>query len=455
MSIKYNLNEESSISKIQYKGKDVNGNDVNDEVLRIKYIDENELETSAWAKKYKLTIPEAVGKYLYSVKVAEPTDSIFEKNRSLNHNSTICHDEVITYNMAVGSNSDFKVKVEGDVTLTNPVLLTATYQTGTVYMNRPTINIVGFVGDITVHWGDGTITKKTLSEDRLKYVNTIEKNKDYPDTGTYNIYVEGTNLFFETTGARIYFDYTYRTHLTSMNIPNTYLTIITDGFLSHSQITQFTIPETVTKINAGSFNHCYKLTSINIPENVTQIATAAFGYCTSLKNYFGHTAWYVEHQGGTTYYYYPDQLLSALKTYKEGYTFKKYNLKHPTLVLSNTGSTGDYTTSLYNPNPFKISLKVEYNRYGDEAGVYTKYINIEGDTYYEVDSGTVTTDKPTFNQIVTTYFTDSNYNILDVYDPKVQYDQAHKYNSSSSGGSIGGSAGGERPVIRPEYDVMP
>ncbi len=72
--------------------------------------------------------------------------------------------------------------------------------------------------------------------------------------------------------------------LTSINIPNSVTTIGNMAFHSCSSLTSVTIPNSVTTIGEGAFYQCHGLTSVTIPNSVTTIGGWAFANCSSLTS---------------------------------------------------------------------------------------------------------------------------------------------------------------------------
>ena len=79
------------------------------------------------------------------------------------------------------------------------------------------------------------------------------------------------------------FDYSIRDSVTSVNIPNSVLTIGSNAFKYCSGLTgTLTIPNSVTSIGDSAFYYCQRLTSIIIPNSVTTIGDNAFYECRGL-----------------------------------------------------------------------------------------------------------------------------------------------------------------------------
>ena len=74
------------------------------------------------------------------------------------------------------------------------------------------------------------------------------------------------------------------TELTIVNIPKNVETIGSAAFNSCSGLTTITIPDSVISIGASAFNSCSGLTSIIIPNSVTSIGASAFWNCSGLTS---------------------------------------------------------------------------------------------------------------------------------------------------------------------------
>ena len=78
--------------------------------------------------------------------------------------------------------------------------------------------------------------------------------------------------------------FSYCTHLTSIEIPDS-VTHIGDGaFYDCQRLTSIKISDNVTSIGEGAFSHCTSLASIKIPDGVTSIKEDAFYDCKSLTS---------------------------------------------------------------------------------------------------------------------------------------------------------------------------
>ena len=72
--------------------------------------------------------------------------------------------------------------------------------------------------------------------------------------------------------------------MTSIEIPDSVLTIEDSAFDSCQNLTNVVIGSNVSSIASYAFNYCYNLTGIDFPTSVTSIGTAAFLNCTGLSN---------------------------------------------------------------------------------------------------------------------------------------------------------------------------
>ena len=72
--------------------------------------------------------------------------------------------------------------------------------------------------------------------------------------------------------------------VTSVDIPDTMVSINDYAFYCCTSLTSITIPNTVTSIGYCSYNNCTSLTSIFIPDSVTFIDDYAFNMCASLTS---------------------------------------------------------------------------------------------------------------------------------------------------------------------------
>ena len=100
---------------------------------------------------------------------------------------------------------------------------------------------------------------------------TIPSTVEYNGT-TYTVVRIGTCAFQDCSS------------LTSVTIPNSVTSILSDAFHSCSSLTSVTIPNSITKIDNYTFRYCSSLTSITIPNSVTSIGWSAFAYCSSLTS---------------------------------------------------------------------------------------------------------------------------------------------------------------------------
>ena len=69
---------------------------------------------------------------------------------------------------------------------------------------------------------------------------------------------------------------------TTVNIPNTVVTIANSAFRGLTNISSVVIPNSVTTIGNTAFYGCRGLISISIPSSVTSIGSSAFAYCSAI-----------------------------------------------------------------------------------------------------------------------------------------------------------------------------
>jgi hypothetical protein len=72
------------------------------------------------------------------------------------------------------------------------------------------------------------------------------------------------------------------TPLTSIEIPNSIISIGSSAFFRCSSLANAVIGDSVTSIGNSAFAFCTSLTSIEIPNTVTSMGDFAFSHCTSL-----------------------------------------------------------------------------------------------------------------------------------------------------------------------------
>lgn len=74
------------------------------------------------------------------------------------------------------------------------------------------------------------------------------------------------------------------THLTSVTLPTSLISIGSEAFYGCTSLTTVIIPSTVTSIGSEAFAGCTSLNSVTIPSSVTTITDYTFGGCTSLAS---------------------------------------------------------------------------------------------------------------------------------------------------------------------------
>ena len=72
--------------------------------------------------------------------------------------------------------------------------------------------------------------------------------------------------------------------LTEVTIPDSVTVIDSGTFIECTDLTSVDIPDGVTSIGGNAFSECYSLTSVDIPDSVTSIGNYAFSYCTGLTS---------------------------------------------------------------------------------------------------------------------------------------------------------------------------
>ena len=145
------------------------------------------------------------------------------------------------------------------------------------------------------------------------YVSDSEVKVVYPST-TWNGYTQPTGhlIIPETvdnegvvyTVISIgYHAFYYCTDLTSVEIPNTIISIQTAAF-EKTGLTSVEIPNSVTLIQAWAFARCTDLLSLTIGSSVSTIETGAFSLCTGLQTIHcnAHTPPAFAHAGNNSYF---------------------------------------------------------------------------------------------------------------------------------------------------------
>lgn len=74
------------------------------------------------------------------------------------------------------------------------------------------------------------------------------------------------------------------TIISSIELPNTVVTIGSNAFDNARQLVDITIPNGVTSIGASAFRYCYKLETITLPSSLTTIGSSAFESCSVLNS---------------------------------------------------------------------------------------------------------------------------------------------------------------------------
>ena len=109
--------------------------------------------------------------------------------------------------------------------------------------------------------------------------------EDGNDAPFYNIRSQITSFTFGDSVQHIPAYLCYEMdNLTSMNIPNSIMSIGDSAFIGCSGLTSITIPNSVTSIGDGAFYGCSGLTSVTIGNSVTSIGYDAFKGCSSLTS---------------------------------------------------------------------------------------------------------------------------------------------------------------------------
>ncbi len=127
---------------------------------------------------------------------------------------------------------------------------------GTVNLNGGVLTTNHYVGDYSI---EGNSSKDILVGDLV-----------LPETGITSI---GENGF------------AYCSNLTSVDIPNTVVTIEDNAFAA-CKFTSVVIPESVTNLAYYSFRHCEELVRVDIENSEINIEDYAFEYCSSLADVY-------------------------------------------------------------------------------------------------------------------------------------------------------------------------
>ena len=134
--------------------------------------------------------------------------------------------------------------------------------------------------------------------------------------------------------------------LTSIIIPNSVTSIGEDAFCGCDSLTNIVIPNSVTSIKDGAFCGCRSLTKISIPNSVTSIEERAFWKCYSLKNitipssvvdiignpFYG---WHGELHNESKNFIYEDHVLFS----KDRTTIIAYRAKEPNYIIPDSVTT--------------------------------------------------------------------------------------------------------------------
>jgi hypothetical protein len=112
--------------------------------------------------------------------------------------------------------------------------------------------------------------------DNIRYADTYLLEVVDHSLTTYTI-KEGTKWI----GYKAFY---YCTHMTSIEIPNTVISIGENAFEMCSKMTSISIPNSVTSIGNRAFYNCTGLTSFSIPNSVTSIGDETFYKCTGLTS---------------------------------------------------------------------------------------------------------------------------------------------------------------------------
>lgn len=92
--------------------------------------------------------------------------------------------------------------------------------------------------------------------------------------------IDMSNTLVNTLG---FYTFYSCTSLTSINPPNSLMSIGAGAFNFCASLTSITLPESLTSIEFRAFEQCTSLTSIMLPEGLTSIGANAFYSCTSLS----------------------------------------------------------------------------------------------------------------------------------------------------------------------------
>ncbi|MBP5722122.1 MAG: leucine-rich repeat protein [Bacteroidales bacterium] len=149
----------------------------------------------------------------------------------------------------------------------------------------------------TTYSGDIVIPSQVAINERTYTVTAIDNHAFNSCYGLTSIYIPesvtkiGSSAFDACVnlenvtikdGLKILGSYAFkRCAFTSINLPNTLVTIENDAFFN-CKLTSITIPNSVKSIGNGTFNRCYDLQTIEIPNSVEIMGNHVFYECRSL-----------------------------------------------------------------------------------------------------------------------------------------------------------------------------
>ncbi|MCM1566396.1 MAG: leucine-rich repeat protein, partial [Dehalobacter sp.] len=148
-------------------------------------------------------------------------------------------------------------------------------------------------GDVfTTDTAEGvTVTYKVLTEDTVNSTGTVQVGKglagetaippDYTGTVTIPSTVNHGGTTYTVVG--IAYKAMYNCDLTSVNLPNTILSIGAYAF-NATGITQIELPHSLLVIDGYAFAYCGSLTTVTVPQGVINIGGGAFNGCSTLNS---------------------------------------------------------------------------------------------------------------------------------------------------------------------------